>query len=223
MERDTELTNKLTKFSRKIGIDLIGFANPEHFEKYSKRNKPEHFLKDVKTIIIVGNHLFDIFLDVYSIDSRTGKSFQFMDSILEDRSYQIKEFLFKQGFKSEVIPYQPGLYLKEAAALAGMGPIGKNNLLLTEEFGSQVRLRAIATNAPLVTGEPIYESSYCVECKNCMEACPADAFSEGAYNIEKCLSYNQKNLERISDFSEIWCNICIESCPVYKKTKHSNV
>ncbi len=222
MERDINLTNKLVKFSKKIGIDIIGFANPEYFERYNKRNKPEHFLKDVKTIIVIGYHLFDQLLDVYSQNPRTGKSFQYADSILEDRGYQIKEFLSKQGFESEVISYNPGLYLKEAAAIAGIGPIGRNNLLLTEEFGSQVRLRALATNAPLVTGNPINESSYCVDCKICLEACPANAFSDGEYNRDRCLSYNQKNLKRISEFSEIWCNVCIESCPVYRKSKNSN-
>jgi epoxyqueuosine reductase len=45
------------------------------------------------------------------------------------------------------IPYaieQGGLYLKDAAVLAGLGVIGKNNLLITPQFGPRVRLRAMA-------------------------------------------------------------------------------
>ena len=122
----------------------------------------------------------------------------------------------KKGFNSRVIPYSPGLYLKEAAALAGIGPIGKNNLLITENFGSQVRLRAIATTAPLICGEPITESKYRKECNLCIKACPANAFVEGKYIREKCYGYLETHKRNLSDNTIIECNVCIESCPIGK-------
>ena len=36
-----------------------------------------------------------------------------------------------------------GLYLKDAAVMAGLGCIGRNNLLVTQKFGPRVRLRAV--------------------------------------------------------------------------------
>ena len=49
MERDQKLTEDLIKFSEKIGIDIIGFANPKDFERFSEKNRPEAYLKDVQT------------------------------------------------------------------------------------------------------------------------------------------------------------------------------
>ncbi|MFX0070578.1 MAG: hypothetical protein ACFFAO_05745 [Candidatus Hermodarchaeota archaeon] len=216
MQRDIELTKKVRKYCKKIGANIVGIADPKHFDRYPEKNQPERFLKDSQSVIILGIHLYDIFLDAY-FQFKKGY-FQFADSIIETMCYKLKEFLFEQDFTSKVITYNPGFYLKEISALAGLGPIGKNNLLITEEFGSQVRLRALTTTAPLECGEPITISKYCENCNICIEACPAQAFSDGKYDREKCLSYNLSNLKKLSDTVSIWCNVCIESCPVGKKS-----
>jgi len=223
MEPDYKLTDQLTKFSKKNGIDIIGFANPKLYERFPKLNRPNRYLKDVKTVIIIGIYLYDIILDIWSQDQNSGKSFHYMDVILESHCHLVKDFLIEKGFQSVIIPYSPGLFLKDSAALAGMGPIGKNNLLITKQFGSQVRLRALVTNVLLKHGTPIYESNYCSECNICITTCPADALSNGKYNKEACLEYNLTNLKKLSDYSSIWCNICIESCPMVKKSKKSKL
>lgn len=223
MENDKELTENLIKYSKKIGVDIIGFADPKCYEKFPKINRPERFLKDAKTVSIIGIHLYDIILDAWSQDQKTGKSFHYLDSILENRCYLIKEFLSKKGYNSVIIPYNPGLFLKDSAAIAGIGPVGKNNLLITKDFGSQVRLRAIVTNAPLKFGQPILESEYCKKCNICIESCPAQAFVNGKYVKDICLSYNLSNLKKLTEYTSIWCNICIESCPVSKKSLKSSL
>jgi len=199
-----------------IGIDLVGFANPEFFDKYRLDNRPHAFLENPKSIVIVGLHLYDLLLDAWSKDENKNVNYHFADSILVNQCHKIKNFLAKNSFKSKIIPYKPGLFLKEAAALAGIGPIGKNNLLITAKYGSQVRLRALATEAPLLKGNPTYESIYCIDCDICVEACPANAFSEGKYNKDACLAYCLANLKKLSDNTVVWCNICIESCPIGK-------
>lgn len=223
MEKAKELTENLIKYSKKIGIDIIGFADPTYFDKFAKTNRPERFVENAKTVIIIGIHLYDIILDAWSQDQKTGKSFHYLDSILENRCYLIKEFLSKKGYNSEIISYNPGLYLKDSAAIAGIGPIGKNNLLITKEFGSQVRLRTLVTNASLRTGQPILESEYCKQCNICIESCPAQAFVNGKYIKDICLSYNLSNLKKLTEYTSIWCNICIESCPVSKKSLKSSL
>lgn len=223
MEKDKDLTEVLIKYSKKIGIDIIGFANPKYYDKFAKINRPDRFLEDVNAVIIIGIHLYDIILDAWSLDQNTGKSFHYLDSILENRCYLLKEFLSKKGYKSEIISYNPGLYLKDSAATAGIGPIGKNNLLITNEFGSQVRLRALVTNAPLELGQPILKSEYCENCNICIDSCPAQAFVDGKYIKDICLSYNLSNLKKLTKYTSIWCNLCIESCPVSKKSVKSGL
>ena len=59
---------------------------------------------------------------------------------------------------------------KAVACRAGLGWIGKNNLLTTPDFGGAVRLCTVVTDAPLPTAEPIL-SSRCGSCRVCVDAC----------------------------------------------------
>ena len=50
------------------------------------------------------------------------------------------------------VPYgieEGGIYLKDAAVKAGLGVIGRNNLLITPRFGPRVRLRALLVDMDL--------------------------------------------------------------------------
>jgi epoxyqueuosine reductase QueG len=217
MERDKELTEDIIEYSKLVGIDIIGFADPSLFNRFPEQNQPNSILKNTNTVIVIGIHLYDIMLDAWSKNEEISKNVQFADSILQNHCHSIRKFLIKREYDAKIVSYNPGLYLKDAAALAGMGPIGKNNMLISKEYGSQVRLRAIATSAPLVVGEPIFESEFCEDCNICVESCPAEAFSTGKYEKEPCLKYNYANWKVLSDYTVIWCNICIESCPIGKK------
>lgn len=217
IKRNAELTEKVKSYFSKIGADLVGFADPELFNRYSEKNRPNFYQEDSQTVIILGIHLYDIILDAWNRDQSSGRNFHFADSILENLCYRTKQFLNEFGFRSEVIPYNPGLYLKEAAVLAGIGIIGKNNLFITEKFGSQVRLRALATTAPLVTGTPISDNPYCKSCNICIKSCPAKAFPNDEYNKEICETYQLSHLKHLSEDTTIWCNVCIEVCPIGKK------
>ena len=220
---EEDITAKILEFSQKLGIDVIGFADPNLFNNFPEKNRPDYYLKKAKSIIIIGVHLYDIILDAWSENQGSGKSFHFLDSILENYCNHIKHFLEQFNYQAEIITYTPGIYLKDAAALAGIGPIGKNNLIITSEFGSQVRLRAIATTAPLKNGEPITESHYCKECNLCINSCPAGAINEQGYSKSRCLLFNLSNLKKLSKYTSIWCNVCIEVCPISKKAISSNI
>lgn len=223
MNRDQKLTDHLIQYAYKIGIDLIGFVHPKEYERFKKENRPEAYLENVQTVIVIGIHVYDILLDAWSQDQATGKSFHYLDSILESRAYRIKDFLFQKIYNSIILPYSPGLFLKDSATLAGLGPIGKNNLFISKQFGPQVRLRAIATEAPLKTGIPTKKNKYCNGCDLCIVNCPAKALTPDGYNKKACLSYNIANLRMLSEYTSIWCNICIETCPYSKKDLKSNL
>ncbi|MHA1912980.1 MAG: hypothetical protein ACW986_04545 [Promethearchaeota archaeon] len=217
MERDHNLTEGVKEYCKKIGVDVVGFANPDLFDRFPEQHRPRVFLKDATTVIIIGFHLYDLILDAWNYFQDENRSYQFADSIIENFGNRIKRFLTKKGFESVVISYQPGLFLKDSAALAGIGPIGKNNLLITPNFGSQVRLRAIVTTAPLICGEPILESEYCKDCDICIKVCPANAFINGKYTKKICNEWARSNWEILSPHTVVWCNVCIETCPVTKK------
>ena len=168
--------------------------------------------------------------------------------ILIDINDHLSEWLKKdKGIKTDKLPYHienGGIFLKDAAVLAGMGCIGKNNMLVTPEFGPRVRLRAILLDKKLPeTG--VIDFDPCIDCPEpCKTACPQDAFLNkiylenefgfdklpartGVYNRHLCniqmeLDVKQINKLRIEDFDESgkwrrFCRICEFTCPVGKK------
>ena len=74
-----------------------------------------------------------------------------------------------------------GLYLKEAACQAGLGCIGRNNLLVTPEYGPRVRLRAMTVSVELPPTGPI-DFDPCAGCDApCIRHCPQGAFDRQIY------------------------------------------
>lgn len=110
---------------------------------------------------------------------------------------------------------------KTVATRAGLGWIGKCALLVTEKYGSAVRISSVLTDAPLDVNKPVNESG-CGSCNNCVRNCPAEALSgdlwsagmerEKFYNLLAC---RKKALERAWKVSqgETHCGLCILVCP----------
>ena len=69
-----------------------------------------------------------------------------------------------------------GIFLKDAAVIAGLGCIGKNNILVTPDYGPRIRLRAMLPDEEISpTGSNDFDP--CSGCDApCRQACPQNAF-----------------------------------------------
>jgi epoxyqueuosine reductase QueG len=116
---------------------------------------------------------------------------------------------------STVLPH------KTVATRAGLGWIGKCALLVTEKYGSAVRISSVLTDAPLAVDQPI-DRSDCGACSNCVRNCPAAALSgelwsagverEALYNASACRMKAIERTWRVSP-GETHCGLCILVCP----------
>ena len=100
------------------------------------------------------------------------------------------------------------VFMKDTAVLCGLGCIGKNNILVTPHFGSQIRLRSMLLDADLPsTG--IIDFDPCIDCKEyCRRACPQKAFDEKIYTREE---YGQSDLPgRTGLYNRARCNLQME-------------
>lgn len=91
--------------------------------------------------------------------------------------------LQKEGFAAyaqttgrvhETESYHTPMPHKTVAVSAGIGWIGKCALLITEQYGSAIRLTSVLTDAPLPADNPVVQSK-CGACNACSKACPAHA------------------------------------------------
>jgi len=73
------------------------------------------------------------------------------------------------------------IYMKDAAVLAGLGCIGKNNILVTPQYGPRQRLRVMLVDVDLPSTGPS-EFDPCHNCDMpCRSACPVNAFKKTLY------------------------------------------
>jgi epoxyqueuosine reductase len=91
----------------------------------------------------------------------------------------------EKGIQSTKLPYHiehGGIFLKDAAVMAGLGCIGKNNMVVTPEYGPRVRLRAMLTDVVLHGTGPL-DFDPCEECSMpCQRVCPQKAFERNIYS-----------------------------------------
>jgi epoxyqueuosine reductase len=143
--------------------------------------------------------------------------------------------LLKQWLREEYdlnaypLPYdveKGGLFLKDAAVLAGMGIIGRNNLFLHPEWGPRIRLRSILLEGVLPTTEALDGFAPCETCDGfCQKACPLRAFPKGKYHRPICRVQMNTDVENKVSDGDIgengkrnlvikYCRACELSCPV---------
>ena len=96
---------------------------------------------------------------------------------------------------------------------AGLGWIGRNNLLINPKYGPRIRLTTILTDLPLKNDIPIEFA--CGDCYDCVEACPANALGEKAedYNLGKCDALLSYFIGKYNVGHKI-CGVCIKACPI---------
>lgn len=142
------------------------------------------------------------------------------------------EFLIKRGYRAlaqttDKVIKEPEnrtkLPHKTVAVRAGLGWIGKSNVLLTPEYGGAVRLSSLLTDAPV---EPCSHrmESLCGACQICTLACPAGAIKGAAWAIgmDRDLMFDMRaceatamrlSLENFGDGEATICGICFARCP----------
>lgn len=115
---------------------------------------------------------------------------------------------------------------KTIATKAGLGWIGKSALFVTRKYGSALRISSVLTDAPLDCGSPI-EKSYCGNCTQCMDTCPAGAVSGINWNVNlkrndfyddgKCEAFARDISLKQFGLNKLICGKCIYECPHTQK------
>ena len=118
---------------------------------------------------------------------------------------------------------------KMVATRAGLGWIGKTDLLISKAFGPRLRLVTILLEQePGCNVKPI-EKSRCGDCNICVTKCPAKAASgllwdvnkhrDLFFNAYKCRNKCGELAKQMLNVNERICGLCVSVCPIGKVKK----
>jgi epoxyqueuosine reductase QueG len=211
---------RLKKMAKDLGADLFGVADVSGI-----RNKfflPSHLTAGLDKAISLGVRLLDKILE--EIEDRPTKlyyhHYRQINLLLDQISLKISSSLQREGFRvlpipaSQIIDWEKQyghLSHKRIAQLAGLGWRGRNNLLITPEFGSRIRLVSILTDMELSADSPI--SGDCGRCRKCLEVCPAGAIREKIEDFDYMGCFEKLRTFRKEGLSNQYiCGVCVKAC-----------
>jgi len=217
---ETKLTNKGVEFVEFVDISQLsdeqnkGYPNavlfgislspayllkvsktPDYVEKMKRDNiasEDEFNLKELKTDSLadyIADYLLSLGYSAYSQSEKNVSSTGF----------------YNEANKSTPLPH------KTIAGLAGLGWIGKHNLLVTPEYGSAISMCTVLTDAPLETVLYSFTSSKCGDCKICQDICQVKAIKGKSWRF---------GVPRNEIVDVTLCNTCLKCmvlCPWTQK------
>lgn len=237
------LTDALRDVAFSCSASLFGTACFKDCEDLAPRSLPFE-LGDLPYAVSVGFRLSDPVMD--GLVDRPTRTYQYhyrqvnllIDHTLLRMLGKLHEFGY-EGFpvpSSQIVDWEAGtghLAHKVVASVAGLGWLGRNNLLVSPLYGARVRYGSLFTNAPLRLAAQAEESSGCSgkaggsnaggsayssrsecgSCFACLSVCPVGAIGKtrAEFDLEKCRQA-LKGFEKSENIGSMICGLCIKAC-----------
>lgn len=214
-------TTSLESYARELGVSLFGVADISAVR--GDFLLPESLKVRYPFALSLGKRLSDGVLE----DLQNGPTplyfhhYRQLNFFLDRVAFAISSRIQDLGYEAVPIPAsqvidwagQRGhVSHKKIGELAGLGWIGRNNLLVNPKFGSRIRLVTILTSLPLEPGGRI--AMGCGACRCCIPACPANAIKERREDFDHKACY-----EKLQEFrnrglvGQFICGLCVRACP----------
>lgn len=224
----------LRKFCQDLGLDLFGVADIRDV-KQEFVVSPELLSKLDKAIVLGGRLSKTVLTELIAAPTRLySYHYRTLNSLLDQSALKATLYIEAQGYLGLPIPTsqildwkkQTGhLSHKKIGELAGLGWIGRNNMLVNKDFGAQFRLVTILTNMPLVIDKPTgsgldsFGQSHkpgqdnCGLCHLCVDVCPAKAIQENVADFDHIKCFDAiKGFQKLHLAEQYICGVCVNVC-----------
>ncbi|MDP4144417.1 MAG: tRNA epoxyqueuosine(34) reductase QueG [Bacillota bacterium] len=245
----------IKKYCTSLGLDTVGFMECKRFDELvpyfeyrkelgvenefeekdsEKRVNPKELMNNGRTIISIAFpylYIINNYNQIYFSKYTYGNDYH---KVVAQYLEKVCHFINELGGEAMYFVDSNPLPERYIAWKSGIGFIGKNNMLITEKYGSYVFLGEIITNLELEADEQI--ENKCGECEICIKACPSKAIKQRkendigyVNNSNVCLSY----ITQKKDIEDLWfdkfkgrmfgCDTCQDVCPYNKKAQFSSI
>ncbi|MBC8358591.1 MAG: epoxyqueuosine reductase [Candidatus Aminicenantes bacterium] len=221
MAEEKQNYRKIKEFALDGGLSLFGVADITEIreEICLEKNLKKKFDRGIS----LGKRLIDAVLEDIK-DSPTPLYFQHyrqLNFFLDRAAFLLSSRIQELGFQALPIPASQILDWEKQSAhlshkkigyLAGLGYIGRNNLLVNPELGARFRLVTVLTDMPIEIDKPL--EGDCGECRACLEPCPAQAINERKEDFDHMACFEKlKEFRKQGIVGQHICGVCVKACP----------
>jgi len=217
--------DKIQEIAFETGADLFGLAGVDRFADAPKGFHPRDIYSKTETVIA-----FAIKLPSETLFADNPVPFTHVNTLAMQKmdliTYDISTKLDRLGLKNVLIPTddpylswdnekQEGraiLSLRHVGHLAGLGKLGRNNLLINKDFGSMIQIGALLTDQQFDSDPLAYYEVCPPNCRICLDNCPQDALNGETVIQKKCRPISNYKTER--GFTIKKCFECRKKCPM---------
>lgn len=216
-------TRRIKELALKFGADLVGITKLEDKHFYSHRGRMEEKFGEV----IDCKHKYAIAFAVQMDKEFLNRAPQLEVTIETVSGYLsaantgmvVSYFLREIGYDAR--NHMDGNYLIIAPVVAedaGLGQIGRMDILITKEYGPCVRLGVVTTDLELIPDEKddFGLMKFCEICNKCSVTCPGRAIS--SETIKSTGDIGRWQTDQYKCY-RMWrsigtdCGVCISTCP----------
>lgn len=195
-----ELNEIWEKKIKALGADFVRFVDISEFSK--------DVTEGCSCAVLFGKSLSKEYISAVKNDEPPKHKEVFnTENKMDSLSVKLAQQLEAEGYKG-IAKLKTGIMPHKTVALrAGLGFIGKNNLLITPEYGCALMMGKVLTDAPFAAKRTAPEEPQCGSCNVCEKVCPNKAL------LGKTWSITTTRDEIITRKLCVLCLKCMACCP----------
>lgn len=216
------IKEKVREAAEAEGCAAFGVADLDELVK-AKPDLFENFQQSYPRAAVMGVRLQDAVLE--EIEDRPTPlyfhNYRQANSRLDRLGWMVADFLQSAGYRAVAVPASQFIRRNPMSGHishrllgvhAGIGFLGRSNLLVHPVYGARMRYVSVLTDAELEPDKP-YAGPGCGDCRACVDECPAGAIRDCSEDFDKeaCLA-KLTQFTSISYVGQYICGVCVKAC-----------